>query len=82
MSLKQEDFDSWKDHPVTIAVMDFIHQERESRKEELIQMEVGKDLEDAALQHAAYVGAAKAYKQILTIELDQLNGAEHDQTER
>lgn len=78
MSLKQEDFDSWKDHPVTMAVMDFIFAEREARKEELIQMEVGTDLENAALQHAAYVGAAKAYKQILVIELDQLNGAEHE----
>ncbi len=80
--IKQEDWESWQEHPVTKAVFAWIEEKRESLKEQWAQGGLtGPSIEETTIRNVAATGAASAYDDVLDLELDQLNGDLHE-TER
>lgn len=83
MSFKQEDFDAWKDHPITKDFFAWVEEQRETLKEQWAGGAfTGPSIEETTIRNSAATGAASAYDAVLELDFDQLNGAEHDQTER
>lgn len=73
--IKAEDWDSWKEHPVTRDFFAWIESKREGLKEHWARGSfTGPSFEETQLKNVAATGATSAYEEVLEVDLEQLNG--------